>query len=167
MVEMALVLPILLLLVLGIVDFSRALNYWNDTNQLAGEAARHAAVNRNPGLQSDPQLPTLQRYIQCRAETREVRGPGVVCPGDPVEARFDSTSVKSQLQVCIEAPLGTSVGQPITVIVRTRYYVIPLIRDAIEKSFGEDGWGSVPLTGKATMRLEQKYTGPLGCEPNV
>ena len=49
MVEMALVMPILLFLALGIVDFGRAMNYWNDVNQIAADGARFAAVNKNPG----------------------------------------------------------------------------------------------------------------------
>ena len=163
MVEMALVLPVLLLIILGVVDFGRAVNYWNDTNQLAGEGARHAAVNRNPGTADGL---TLQQYIQCRAENREVRGPGVVCDGDEVyeDPRADSDSVQTRLKVCITADEGVTVGSPITVRVETRYYVIPLIRDAIEDTFGEEGWGSIGLSGEATMRLEQTYTGPLGCE---
>ena len=43
-VEFALVGPILFLLVLGILDFGRALNYYNTLTQLAGQGARAAAV---------------------------------------------------------------------------------------------------------------------------
>src|SRR5215212_4022491 len=45
LIEFALVLPILLLLVLGIIDFGQAFNYKNDETHLANQAARYAAVN--------------------------------------------------------------------------------------------------------------------------
>src|ERR671935_3274307 len=75
--EMALVLPLLLLLILGMVDFGKAINYWIDNTHLANEGARLAAVNKNPAST----LPctsgagaTLQDYILQQAETVEQRG---------------------------------------------------------------------------------------------
>src|SRR5690242_3027793 len=47
-VEFALVVGPLLLIVFGILDFGRALNYYNDVTQLAGQGARFAAVNQEP-----------------------------------------------------------------------------------------------------------------------
>ena len=145
MVEMALVLPILLLLVIGLVDLARAMNYWNDTNQLAGEAARHAAVNRNPGSGSGL---TFEQYVRSRAETAEVR---------------DGTgSVQSPLRVCRVGPLtatSNNVGEPITIRVQTRFNVIPLITASGEQAYGEgNSFGSIGLKGEATMRLEQTFT---------
>lgn len=48
LVEFALIAPILFFLVFGIVEFGRALNYYNDLTQLAGQGARAAVVSRNP-----------------------------------------------------------------------------------------------------------------------
>ena len=94
-VEMALVLPLLLLLVLGIVDFGKAFNYWNDTNHLAAEGARFAAVNRTPGGGD------LKAYIKNQADTAELRG----------DAR-----------VCISFPTGIAkVGEPVRVTVTDDY----------------------------------------------
>jgi hypothetical protein len=42
------VLPVLLMVLLGIVEFGRALVYWNDTTQIASVGARWAVVNRWP-----------------------------------------------------------------------------------------------------------------------
>lgn len=158
MVEMALVLPILALLVFGLVDFARALNYWNDTNQLAGEAARHAAVNRNPGADLDPPQ-SFEQYIRCGAETQEIRGPGVECPGEPTAPGSDS--VQSTLQICYSAPNGTDVGDPLTIRVRNRFWVIPLVREAISDVSGDANFASLNLVGEATMRLEQRFTQEL------
>src|ERR687888_909114 len=47
--EMALVLPLLLLLLLGMIDFGKAINYWLDETHLANEGARWAAVGNWPG----------------------------------------------------------------------------------------------------------------------
>ena len=49
LVEFALVLPILLALVLGIVEFALALNTQGDETHIASEIARYATVNQNPG----------------------------------------------------------------------------------------------------------------------
>src|SRR5919199_6301171 len=46
--EMALVLPLLLLLILGMIDFGKAINYWIDNTHLANAGARLAVVNGNP-----------------------------------------------------------------------------------------------------------------------
>ena len=46
-VEFALIAPLLFFLVFGIIEFGRALNYYNDLTQLAGQGARAAIVSRN------------------------------------------------------------------------------------------------------------------------
>jgi Flp pilus assembly protein TadG len=48
-VEFALVLPLLLLVLFGIVEFARAFNAYNDLNQMAANGARFASVGRYPG----------------------------------------------------------------------------------------------------------------------
>ena len=67
LVEYALVMPLLLLLVFGMLDFGRAFNYWIDTTHLANEGARWAVVNYNPGAG------TLQEYVKGQANTVELR----------------------------------------------------------------------------------------------
>ena len=47
-VEFAIVLPVILLIVLGILDFGRAYNYKNDETSLANQALRYAEVNDCP-----------------------------------------------------------------------------------------------------------------------
>ena len=44
-VEFALVVPILCVIVLAMVDFGKAMNYWLDLNHVASETVRKAAVN--------------------------------------------------------------------------------------------------------------------------
>ena len=137
MIEMAMVLPLLLIILLGILDFGRALNYWNDVNQMAADGARFAAVNRNPG---EPSGLTLQQWLKGQAVTGEL-------------AYGDSWSVDSPLAVCIKGEAGAPLiaGAPVTVVVRSHFNLLPIVG-------GEDGIVSLRVRGSATMRLEAAPT---------
>ena len=141
MVEFALVLPLLLVLVMGMLDFGRALNYWIDETHLANQAARFAAVNRVP---TDCGGEDLQSCIQAKGTTAELR---------------DGTgSVTNALSVCIEYPDGEVVGSPVKVTASASYHFM-----AILGWFG-DPIPDVDINGTATMRLEAKPTNvPAGC----
>jgi Flp pilus assembly protein TadG len=126
-VEFALVLPFLMLIVVVIFDFGRALNYWIDTTHLASEGARLAAVDRIPDADT-----SLQAYIRSHADTTELRDGG-------------SNSVEAPLEVCV-TPDGDAVGDPVEVSVSTTYRWIPLIPlDVVETE----------IRGSATMRRER------------
>jgi Flp pilus assembly protein TadG len=129
LVEFAFVLPILLFLVIGMLHFGKAFNYWINETHLANEGARFAVVNKNPGGTTD----SLQQYIQKQAETAELRD-------------GKTESVPKSLQVCIEFPQGQTIGAPVTVKVRSEYKWLPFL--------AEDLGPQVTLTGSATMRLE-------------
>jgi Flp pilus assembly protein TadG len=126
-VEFTLVLPLLLVLLLGVLEFGRVMNYWIDETHLANVAARWAAVNRNPGPEA-----TLARSVQRQADTAELRDGG-------------SSSIPSGAQVCVEFPEGTSVGDPVEATVSVDWNWMPI--------FNFDA-ASTTLTGSATMRLE-------------
>lgn len=131
LVEFALVLPVLMLLVLGMLDFGRAYNYWIDETHLANEAARLAAVNGTPSGGS-----SLQSYIRSQASSNELRN--------------GSSSVSSPLQVCVSFPSGTSnVGDPVTAEARATYRWLPFLGLSVTQT---------TITGRATMRLEAKPT---------
>jgi Flp pilus assembly protein TadG len=88
-VEFAIVALPLFLIVFGILDFGRALNYYNDMTQLAGQGARAAAVNQNvDGTTADA---TFQQKLAAEADSPELKGKVLVCiqrvpssVGDPV-----------------------------------------------------------------------------------
>jgi Flp pilus assembly protein TadG len=126
LVEFALVLPVLMLILVGVVDFGKAINYWIDETHLASEAARYAAVSGNPGSG------TLAAYIQGQADTAELRS---------------GSARVSKMSVCITTPAGTAVGSPVTATVTTNYSWIPLLGNRI-------GTASSNITVTATMRLE-------------
>jgi hypothetical protein len=77
MTEFALILPVFMLIVAGLLAFGRVLFYWIEANHLASETARWAAVDRRP----DPSK-TLQQYARDSGGTIEF-GAAKVCIGTP------------------------------------------------------------------------------------
>lgn len=129
--EFALVLPLLILLLFGMLDFGKAYNYWNDANHLTAEGARFAAVNRKP----DPANPqSLQLQLRNQADTAELRD-------------GTTSAVSSPAQVCIDFPNGTSYGDPVRVRMTFTYNFIPVIGNRI-------GFLSRTIEATSVMRLE-------------
>jgi TadE-like protein len=107
LVETAIAVPLLVLLVLGIVDFGKAYNYQNDLTHLANEAARYATVNAciPPAPPAIPPGPNpgcawIKDAVKQDADTGELRnGSGSIAPpgvtisfclppgGDRIEAK--------------------------------------------------------------------------------
>ena len=48
MTEFALILPVFVLIIVGILSFGRVFFYWIEANHLANETARWAVVDKNP-----------------------------------------------------------------------------------------------------------------------
>jgi hypothetical protein len=133
-VEFALCVPVLCLIVLALIDFGKATNYWLDANQLANVGARLAAVV-GPDPAKQP-APSLTKWVQAQAETTELRN--------------GTGSVTSPAKVCITfltGPTGTSgqIGDPVRVTVEAPYKWIPFV-----------GGGTFTIRANATMRLEQR-----------
>ena len=134
MVEFALLAPLFLALVVGIIQFAVALNFWFDMNRLANQGARSAAVNCGPaaGNQCGSNLGSyLQSQILSRGDNASVE----VCyvpPSDP-------------------APSGwtPSAGDAVRVKMKLSYQFSAIVYTP-----------SVDLTSAATMRLEQDPTSP-------
>jgi Flp pilus assembly pilin Flp len=138
LVEFALVLPLLLVLILGIADFGRAFNYWIDSTHLANVAVRYAAVNKNPAASG-----SLQRHMELQATTKELR---------------EGSSQQTPVDVCVSFPVGTNVGDPVKVEVKSTWSWLGYLVDRV---------GLAPETtirGSATMRLEARPTNyTAGC----
>ena len=143
LVEFALVAPILLVLLFGMLDFGRVFNYWIDATHLSNEGARWAVVNKNPGSSGT----TLQEYIQAQADTNELRNGG-------------SSSVSDALEVCISFPSGSStVGNPVEVTASVTYNWLPFL-----SSQALGGLTSTTVSSSSTMRLEAPPTNySAGC----
>jgi Flp pilus assembly protein TadG len=132
-VEFAVVLPLLLLIVLGIMDFGRAMNYKNAATQLANEAARFLTVNRDPVTGAPPTCGALKSYLKTQADTTEL-----------------STMLQNGTLAISFPSGGANIGDPVRVTVTTTFGLLP---------FTQNQAGllpTIPMTGRATMRLEQQ-----------
>ena len=136
MTEFAIIAPVFLLLIVGILVFGRLFFYWIETNHLANETARWAAIDHNP---YEPQGQSLQEHAR-ESATKEFSDTAVVCiafpdvpppdPGDPPGV----PAVGQRVRVSVELPL----------------------------TFAEFFGFGVTLHGTSTMRIEQMgdLTGP-------
>ena len=128
LVEFALIAPLLFLLLFGIIDFGRALNYYNQVTQLAGQGARAAVVNRNP----DGTAITSGSSLQNQLVTQFTAQP----------------ELKNGEVVCIVGPLPTNVGDPVTVKVSYQFHFLPLI------GLAGSALGGLNLSATETQRAE-------------
>ena len=135
LVEFAVLLPILLLLVFGIIDFGRGFFSWVIITNGAREGARAAAV----GKLEDVVVDKVSNSVSGLYVTSVATG---TCPG-------------TQGALCIT---GDNVGgfpdEPVTVTVtyNFRFIVLPNIMSWIGNSSLPNG--VFPLTAESTMRLE-------------
>jgi Flp pilus assembly protein TadG len=148
LVEFALVLPLILLLLLGMIDVGKALNYWNDETHLANEAARAAAVNRSPVAGQ-----TINQAVKDEADSDELKNGG-------------TSSISSPgLNICIWFPNDTdpsddpardhAKGDPVEVKVSAKYNWLAYL-------VGRGLRASSTITATSRMRLEKPYdTSPL------
>jgi len=150
LVEFAFVLPVLLLLVLGIIDFGKAFNYKNDETHLANEAARYAAVNNSPVKDGsgNPVAGSLNTYMENTAPASD-------------ELKFGGGSIDSPGGVTVTfaflsspAPANHCIGDPVKVTVQAHYQWLSFLtlRGALPTL-------GATITSSATMRLEKKWTG--------
>lgn len=136
LVEFAVILPLVVMVVLVLVDFGRALNMYLQAAHVANEGARLAAVDYAP-----PGGLTLANYIQQQ-----------ILYGELQTGSTTNAGAQGKARVCISFPgpnTGLSGaperGNPVRVEVSSNYNWIP----------GGLLPGSVPIAGAATMRLEQ------------
>jgi Flp pilus assembly protein TadG len=144
-VEFALLVPLLLLIVFGILDFGRAMNYKNELTQIANQVARSAAVDRSPidGTSPFPSCGALKSYFSNTANV-------------------DTPEIANMIQNgTIAITPGTTVGYPVTVKFTAAFSFLPFIASPPPLGVGKAGSS---LSGQATMRLEQMPTfGAASC----
>ena len=145
-VEFAIVIPLLLLLVFGIVQFGRAFNNWIDLNHLASEGARWAAVDKVPPYNGNlgnpaPNCAAMKQYLASQLDTSELEQK--VSGGLPVDENTPNITLKVDGSGQGGSP---QIGDAVTVTIKAPSYSIA----TIGFSFGD-----ITLAGKATMRLEQ------------
>jgi Flp pilus assembly protein TadG len=148
-VEFAVVLPLVLLLVVGLIEFSKGFNYSISLNHLANEGARWAVVNTVPG-ETAPSVANLKTYIKNQINSEELSQSAVV---NVCFSHSDSSDTSSTPKI----------GDPVTVKVQTPYDlgVVSNVGDLAGSLFGtgDTDFGQLTLTGESTMRFEQVPTG--------
>jgi len=133
--EFALILIPMLIIVVGIIYFGIALNYWLDMQKIANQGARWAAVNCGQSASTpvtpNPCSPVAGQTLQQTLRKQVVAGGEQAC-----------------LSVQVAFPEGTSeVGDPVQITLRRPFKVLPFVTAS-----------TLQLGAHATMRLEWKPT---------
>lgn len=128
LVEFALVAPLLFLLLFGVLDFSRLMNYYNEQTQLVGLGARSAAVSRNPADNTAASGTSIQTELR---------------------SSFATGQLRNNTRICIILPDGPGVGLPVTVTATYQFQFLPLIRLAVGSTTATE-----PITASQTERQE-------------
>lgn len=153
--ELAFVLPLVMLLLLGMLDFGKAYNVQIDETHLANEGARLAAVNYSVTCGQPNPNTCLARYVQGNADVAEL-----------VKGRTgDSTFAPNQgaAKVCISYPTNAAtntagnIGDPVQVTASVNYAWLKYVTGRLKIL------PTTPITGKATMRLERPAPAAGAC----
>lgn len=148
LVELALVVPLLLMLLFGIIDFGLALNQYNDTTNLANIGARAVVVasstSTNPTcVNGTTTSSTLLGYLNC-------------------EGALD-TSALGSLTVC-NADTSTAAsyaqGDTIQVKVTDNFNWMQIMFGGVGRLGGVVPALTTKISSVATMREEANNTGP-------
>jgi hypothetical protein len=133
MVEFAIIAPVFILLVAGIIQFGVILNWWLDMQRIANQGARWAVVDGYPGCPRSEATPcgndedTLQEYLA----SEPVSGGLKPC----VDVTFPETNGVGTG--------GPGAGNPVRVRLESSFTVVPIV-----------GVGTIDLGAEATMRQE-------------
>ena len=145
LVEFALVLPLLMLLLVGMLDFGKAFTMWIDETHLANQAGRYAAVNNNPAggkVEDDPGAAAFEAAIGADADTQELR--------DTIE-----------VNVCFPGATPTgAVGDSVRVDVKATYRFFDFLSGIVPSLSGDKD-----LTAHSVMRIEQDYDPVFAADP--
>ena len=131
MVEFAIIAPLFILLVAGIIQFGVVLNFWLDMQRLANQGARWAVVNQYP----------MSSGAICLRTTN----PAGSCP-ETLQDYLASQPVAGGLNPCVDitfGPAGAKVGEPVTIRLESTFTLVPIV-----------DVGTISLGADATMRQE-------------
>jgi Flp pilus assembly protein TadG len=105
-VELAFVLPIIMLILFGIIDFGLALNNYNADTNLANLAARSASVmgTTSTALCNGTTETNLTAFVKCEATATGAPQPTYICFGDTASTPPSSTlSTGDSLKVEVQS----------------------------------------------------------------
>jgi Flp pilus assembly protein TadG len=135
MVEFALVAPLLFGLLIAILDFGQALNYYNQQTQLVGLGARAAAVSRDPDGVNTANADSIQQQLV---------------------SQYATGAIKNHTQICIQSV--PAIGQPVTVTASYNFHMIPFNVHGIGIP------GTITITASQSERQEAPPTYTAGCD---
>jgi hypothetical protein len=139
LVEFAIVLPLVLLILLGVVDFGLAFNSQNDEANLANLAVRLADVNLCTQCNASDGNSQIVKYIAQQADTKQLANNGMtICFFNPAQG---NPAVALQRGDPIEVKLSSTFGW-------FRYTGLPV--------------GTTAIVATVTGRLEQPYQNGAG-----
>ena len=151
LVEFALVLPLLMVLLLGLVDFGKAFTMWIDETHIANTAARYAAVNSwtdSSGTKRsvDSDVVTFQDTMEDDGDTQQLRD------------SFDEPG--HGVRVCLPSGSNGVKGDPIQVDVTASYTFLAYISGFVRGDFS-----TKTLSAHSTMRIENPYSAAFVADP--
>jgi uncharacterized protein (UPF0333 family) len=142
LVEFAIILPIVLLILLGVVDFGLAFNSQNDEANLANIAMRLADVNLCAQCNPADGNRQIVRYIAQQADTKQLANNGMtICFYDPNHPNVSNAVIAR--------------GQPIKVKLSSTFKWL---------RFAGLPVGTTQIVATVTGRLEQQYNGGTGSD---
>jgi hypothetical protein len=141
LLEFALILPLLLILIFGVIDLGKALGYKNDETNIANQAARLAVVSNGTNCQPCTGGQDIAGYVLSTA---------------PRELRLGTGSITSPATVTFSFPnltatTGYCKGDPVKVKVDAHYSFLSFLigQNALPAGFD--------ISSSATMRMETDY----------
>lgn len=139
LVELAFVIPLVLLFLFAIIDFGLALNSYNSDTNVANLAARTASLigTSSSAPCNGTAEPTLKAWVTCEAAETGAPTPTNVCVADTAGASPSSTY---------------SAGDPVKVEITSNFSWLKLISSDVSGL-------SSSITASATMRMEQAPSG--------
>jgi Flp pilus assembly protein TadG len=145
LVELAFVLPLVVLFLFGVIDFGLALNSYNSDTNLANIAAREVAVIGTTSTVTcgGQTYTTLTGYVDCEASVIGVAQPKSVCAGDVATSTTPTSTYAA--------------GDPVKVEITSSFNWMGILTG------GDRYIGPIPtsstLTASATMRMEAAPSG--------
>ena len=143
LVELALILPMVLLLIFGVIEFARAYNYSDQTSQVANETARWIIVDQLPAYTNELGAAIPANANPSLAQYRSFAFARLVTTG------LRSSTPLANIHICSVAlsptPGQPIPGQPVSVLINTSFATV---------AAGIVGVSNISLKGKASMRIE-------------
>lgn len=139
MVELALLLPLVLLLIFGVIEFARAYNYSDQTSQIANETARWIIVDQLPpytdengnavATNTNPSIGDYRNFAFARLVTKGLQ----------------SSTPKANIHICSSVGANPTSGDAVSLRIDTSFATV---------AAGIIGVSNISLKGEASMRIE-------------